>query len=60
MKFTVEIECDNAAFEAGPNEEIARILRDLADTLEAHPAAGGAFPLRDINGNRVGAGVLSE
>ena len=33
MKFTVEIECDNAAFEVGPNEEIARILRDLADLL---------------------------
>lgn len=60
MKFTLEIECDNAAFEGDPNEEIARILRDLVDDLEARPAARGTFPLRDSNGNRVGAGVFRE
>ena len=52
MKFTVEIECDNAAFADEPYEELARILRELADDIEESCSA--SHPLRDINGNRVG------
>lgn len=50
MKFRLEIECDNAAFEDDPSEEIRRILRDVADRVIALPCptARGA---RDINGN---------
>lgn len=57
MKFTLEIACDNAAFEDDATEEIARILRELADDLDAgHSTA----VLRDANGNRVGLAALHE
>ena len=53
QKVTIEIGTGNAAFEtdAGLQDELARILRKLADDLEA-----GKYPLMllDINGNRVG------
>ncbi|USK62287.1 hypothetical protein [Peribacillus asahii] len=50
-KVTVTIKTGNAAFEENPNMEIARILRELANNLEAdvHPGK-----LRDLNGNTVG------
>ena len=52
-KVTIKIGTENAAFEtdAGLQDELARILRKLADDLEA-----GRYPLMllDINGNRVG------
>lgn len=60
MKFTVEIECDNAAFEDDSGAEVARILRNLAAELENNPGVLGRFPLRDTNGNRVGEAVLRE
>lgn len=49
----ISVEMGNAAFEdAGEMNELARILRGAADRIE-----GGdlEFPLRDVNGNRVGA-----
>lgn len=53
MTAKIEIRMDNAAFEDRPATELGRILRDLADNVEA-----GDFPnqisLRDLNGNRVG------
>lgn len=61
MKFTLEIECDNAAFDDDATVEIARILRKLAKEM-----TGGAeyfeshWTLRDVNGNRVGQAVLHE
>ena len=54
MRFQVDIATNGAAFE-GPGEpggEVARILRDLADRVED---GGNSFPLRDVNGNRVGS-----
>lgn len=62
--FTVEIDCDNAAFqdEDAREYEIGRILRDLAGTIEAGPRLdkeiGG--PLRDENGNTVGSWSMDE
>lgn len=47
----IRIDTDNAAFEDMPTE-VARILRDAADKLEAGHIDG--FSLRDINGNTVG------
>lgn len=54
--FQLKIETGNAAFEEdGKSQELARILRNLAERLE-----GGEMPdndgwnLRDLNGNTVG------
>jgi hypothetical protein len=61
MKFHVAITCDNAAFDdPDRNAEIARILRRLADRVEADvlnlPYGMKSFShtLRDVNGNDVG------
>jgi hypothetical protein len=55
MKATLEVTMDNAAFDGlgGPHVELARILRDAADRLDAGHSDG--FKLRDINGNTVGS-----
>ena len=59
MKFTLEIKCDNAAFNPegddsdpqAPRDQVALILRDLAKHLEN----GADYrTLMDTNGNRVG------
>lgn len=53
--FTVKIETDGAAFEVGAGEELARILRKLADRVDHHPYPGAAAGnLLDHNGNTVG------
>lgn len=52
MTFKLEIKTNNAAFEDAPQAELARILRDVANTLENDPSHSGT--MRDINGNRVG------
>jgi hypothetical protein len=48
--FSLKINTDNSAFEH-PEQEIARLLRQIADRLE-HSTRTGV--IRDINGNRVG------
>jgi len=53
MVFKISIECDNGAFDDGPGEEIARILRDVAKKLESD-LPFKTQPVRDINGNVVG------
>lgn len=62
MTIRIEFETSNAAFEGiqqGP--EIARILRRLADTLEARGRLHLGYEARlfDANGNRVGEVVLA-
>lgn len=59
MKLKIEIKTDNAAFgdtaiECG--EEVARILRELAERIEADgpPEVGGRYGAYDANGNCVG------
>ena len=59
-KFTVNIRCDNAAFDDAPESEIARILRDIADKLESDGASGFFETIRDINGNDVGRHALKD
>lgn len=45
---------DNAAMQDG-DSEVARMLHDLANTiLDRGLAAADDYPLRDINGNKVG------
>lgn len=55
-KFKLEIELGNDAFVDAPGDEIARILRNAADTVEGEMIANAILgTLRDINGNVVGA-----
>ena len=51
MKFTLEIESENAAFSESPEIETARLLRQTADRLETGDEYG---KLMDYNGNGVG------
>jgi hypothetical protein len=57
--FKVQFNCDNAAF--GPDDdgymrdEIARILRDIADKVERKGLSGCWETIRDLNGNDIGA-----
>lgn len=63
MRVTITIDCDNAAFEADPGAEIARILRQLAtDTVRTSEPydALDSRKLRDINGNTVGQVEVTE
>jgi hypothetical protein len=62
MKFTLEIDCDNAAFGEGDDDqrccELGRILFDLGERLYSwHPLSG---TVRDSNGNTVGRFKLIE
>ena len=58
MKFVLEIKCDNAAFADWPENEVARILRELSKKLEED---GLPFAtLYDYNGNNVGFAEFKE
>jgi hypothetical protein len=52
--YRIEINTDNAAFEDNEGEEVARILRRLANEIESGLTD---VNLRDINGNLVGEAV---
>ncbi len=65
MKVTIEIECDNAAFDPDPAQELGRILRDTGALLQDQgvdgmPRPGDSRPIRDINGNTVGSLTVNE
>ena len=50
----IRIKTDNQAFDQ-EGQEVARILRDLADKLEhLNELQESQLPLRDLNGNTVG------
>lgn len=53
QKLTIELNLLNSAFEESPEQEIARILREIADKLEMRSRL-----LFDVNGNNVGHMVL--
>lgn len=53
-KFRLSIDTGNAAFEDGAAQEVARILRELADRIEGRACLPDAVRLFDINGNHVG------
>lgn len=58
--FQLSIKCDNAAFEDAPGEEVARILRKIADILESTcHGEDVSGTCRDANGNRVGEWSLN-
>ena len=56
MRYFLELDLDNAAFEDNPGLEVARILREVADRVDGYSFRNPrtVSPLRDINGNRVG------
>lgn len=56
IDLTMTINSDNAAFSENAGAEVARIMRALADRIDA--GVEGHFNLYDINGNAVGAAVL--
>ena len=53
MILTIQIKCDNAAFDYRAEDEISRILEDLADKLQQQSVEDMPV-IRDINGNTVG------
>lgn len=54
MRFVLEINLDNAAFEVRPRDEMVRILVVVAGQLPETPTVGDSGRSRDINGNTVG------
>jgi hypothetical protein len=55
MDITIRLNCNGAAFDERAEDEIARILSNLADKMRNHHTVHdlkGA--IRDINGNRCG------
>lgn len=50
--FKIEISTDNAAFQDDPGAEVARILREVAERVEAGELSR---TVRDYNGNGVGS-----
>ena len=56
-KFTLEIECDNAAFDDDQSGEIARMLEQAAKNVRDGYVS---YSLSDANGNRVGGHLLAD
>jgi len=56
MKYRLEIDADNAIFDDNADLEIARILRDLAERIEAVGLEGAeGSVILDDNGNSIGS-----
>ena len=53
-RFDLWIHLDNAAFQPFPDHEVARILRDVARTIELGAPTDKYQTVRDVNGNDVG------
>ena len=58
MFIKLEFETVNAAFD--DLAESARILRQAAEHVEIFGVQTSEYPLRDINGNRVGTFTIEE
>ena len=52
MRFEMRITCKNAAFDEYPRDEISRLLRSVADTIETPDT--GTLREYNYNGNTVG------
>jgi hypothetical protein len=62
MKLKIEITMDNAAFVPAPGIEVARILRQVAESLDheyAYSVGMYGATLRDYNGNTVGKAAVT-
>lgn len=58
MRLTIVIDCDNAAFADDFAGQLADILDDCRDTIEAKGETFTEMGLHDINGNKVGRMTL--
>ena len=58
MNFTLEINCDNAAFGSNASGELSRILKELSDRVESMGIIEEEVRIRDINGNSVGSFII--
>ena len=56
MKMNIFFDMDNAAFEDDPRQETIRILKSVARKVEYvfDLQESFAYPIRDVNGNRIG------
>lgn len=59
-QFTVQMTCDNDAFQPDPSAEIARALRIIANRIESGDPYGTFRNIQDSNGNIVGVFALKE
>lgn len=60
MKFTLTINCDNDAFTGQPEDEIARILEELAAKVRRGTPYDYYMNLYDANGLKVGRYCLDK
>ena len=60
MELKITISLDNDAFDKDNDIELARILREFANTCEYAQLLAGNGNLRDINGNKVGTWQVTE
>jgi hypothetical protein len=60
MQVKITIDCDNAAFEHRPFDEVARILQQAAIKVRLFSKVDKRFTLRDTNGNTVGKMEVSN
>ena len=58
--FALTIHTGSDVFKPAPAPELARILREVADQIEAGLEHGKSVPLHDINGNHVGSFMLVD
>jgi len=58
LRFKLQVNCDNAAFDDAIASELARILRDVARKLEDGIDCEHHRNINDGNGNVVGTFVL--
>ena len=59
-RFTLQMTCDNDAFEAETDAEIVRILREVANRIERGDSYSTFRNIHDANGNIVGTFALKE
>lgn len=57
-KVTITINTEKDAFNSEPSQELARVLRELADKIEQDTEVKSRW-IRDINGNIVGQLAVS-
>jgi hypothetical protein len=57
-RFTVQLTADNDSFEPDPGPELARILRGIADRIEAGDTYDTFRTILDVNGNDIGRFAL--
>ncbi|AYN57998.1 hypothetical protein HWB90_gp048 [Mycobacterium phage Fowlmouth] len=58
--FTLEIRTTGDAFVGFTEQEVAKLLRDVAHQVESYAASNKTHSIIDINGNRCGSWKLTN